>query len=160
MAQTNADREPPALAIHGYPVWDRTVRGFHWINFLCVVALAGIGTVILWADDLGIGNDGKLLLKTVHVWFGYLLAVNLAWRLVWAFIGSPFARWRALLPGMQRTGPSMGAYLGAMSSPDAPRYLGHNPIARLMVTALLLVLTLQALSGLVLTSTTPHWGPG
>ena len=53
----------------------------------------------------------------------------------------------------------MGAYLGAMSSPDAPRYLGHNPIARLMVTALLLVLTLQALSGLVLAGTDIYYPP-
>jgi hypothetical protein len=29
--------------------------------------------------------DGKILIKTVHVWFGYGLAANLAWRLIWAF---------------------------------------------------------------------------
>lgn len=39
-----------------------------------------------------------MLLKTVHVWVGYVFAANLAVRLAWAFTGSPFGRWRALLP--------------------------------------------------------------
>ena len=58
-----------------------------------------VGVVILNAKLLGVTDDGKILLKTVHVWIGYVFALNLTWRLVWAFIGGTHARWRAILPG-------------------------------------------------------------
>lgn len=36
---------------------------------------------------------------------------------------------------------------------DPPAYLGHNPLGRLMITALLFLLITQALTGLVLAGT-------
>ena len=53
-----------------YPVWDAGVRWFHWINVLCVLGLMAIGVAILNDKALGVSNDGKILLKTVHVWIG------------------------------------------------------------------------------------------
>lgn len=145
--------------LRAYPVWDRVVRWFHWINFICVVALASIGTAILWGDELGLTDNGKILLKTVHVWFGYVLAVNLAWRLIWAFIGPPWARWAALLPGGRGFGAVLGSYLRGLGSGKAPAYVGHNPLARFMVSFLLLVLFLQVLGGLVLAGTDIYYPP-
>lgn len=142
-----------------YPVWDRVVRWFHWINFICVVALASIGTAILWGDELGLTDAGKILLKTVHVWFGYVLAVNLGWRLIWAFIGPPWARWAALLPGGRGFESSLGGYLRGLGGRQAPAYVGHNPLARFMVSFLLLVLFLQVLGGLVLAGTDIYYPP-
>ena len=60
-----------------YQVWDAPTRWFHWINVLCVIGLIAIGVAILNAKALGVTNDGKVLLKVVHVWFGYVLAINL-----------------------------------------------------------------------------------
>lgn len=102
--------------LQSYPVWDRGTRCFHWINFLCVLGLMGIGLVILSADALGIGNPGKILLKSAHVWTGYVFALNLLWRFVWAF-------------------------------------LGHNPLGRIAVALLLLLLVVPAVTGLVLAGT-------
>src|SRR5688572_6973656 len=85
------------LKIHA--VWDRGTRWFHWINALCVIGLAGFGLLILNAGSFGIQNPGKALLKTLHVWVGYVFVLNLAWRIVWAFLGNRHARWGALLPG-------------------------------------------------------------
>ena len=85
--------------LKAYPVWDASVRWFHWINLLCMLGLIAVGVVILNAKLLGVTDDGKILLKTVHVWIGYVFALNLTWRLVWAFIGGTHARWRAILPG-------------------------------------------------------------
>ena len=68
------------MALTEYRVWDRTQRVFHWVNFLAVVALAAIGTVILNAGRLGIPNDpGVIALKTVHVYVGYVFILNLLW---------------------------------------------------------------------------------
>jgi YHS domain-containing protein len=59
------------MKLESYAVWDRPTRWFHWINFACVVALAAIGTAILYDKELGVTEAGKILLKTTHVWFGY-----------------------------------------------------------------------------------------
>jgi Ni/Fe-hydrogenase 1 B-type cytochrome subunit len=50
--------------LQSYSVWDRPTRWFHWINFVCVVALAAIGTAILYDEELGVTDSGKILLKT------------------------------------------------------------------------------------------------
>jgi hypothetical protein len=64
------------MNLQSYAVWDRPTRWFHWINFACVVALAAIGTAILYDKELGVTDGGKILLKTTHVWFGYVFAIN------------------------------------------------------------------------------------
>jgi len=142
-------------ALQSYPAWDLEVRIFHWINVICVLGLTALGTAILWNKELGVSPEGKILLKTVHVWFGYGLALNLAWRLVWAFIGTPRARWAAFLPRLR----GLGEYVRALLGGNAPAYLGHNPLGRLMVTALLLLLTVQAVTGLVLAGTDIYYPP-
>ena len=97
-----------------YSVWDAGVRWFHWINVLCVLGLIAVGVGILNDKALGVSNDGKILLKTVHVWIGYAFALNLLWRLVWAFIGGPHARWRAILPGGRGYLSETGRYIAAV----------------------------------------------
>lgn len=85
--------------LKSYAVWDANTRWFHWINALCVIALAVVGFVILHASDLEISNAGKVTLKTVHAWIGYVFVFNLLWRFAWAFLGNRYARWRSILPG-------------------------------------------------------------
>lgn len=136
-----------------YSAWDRTTRFFHWINFLCVTALAVFGLLILNGDAFGVSAEGKVLLKTLHVYVGYVLAANLAWRIVWAFVGNPRARWRALLPAGRGYVASLFGYLRGLRGDHPPVYLGHNPLGRIMVTLLLLLLASQAVTGLVLAGT-------
>ena len=76
------------MELREYKVWDWPQRLFHWINALAVLTLAAIGLVILNDDALGIPNDpGVLALKTAHVYVGYVFVLNLAWRVVWGFVG-------------------------------------------------------------------------
>ena len=153
----NASSETKPLVY--YSVWDRTTRWFHWINVLCVIALAGFGLVLLNDDTLDISRDGKVLLKTIHVYIGYLFVLNLVWRLVWGFIGNRYARWRAILPGGSGYWQSVTRYISGVRTGQAPQYLGHNPVARLMVALLLLLLSIQAASGLVLAGTDLYMPP-
>ncbi|MCC7547068.1 MAG: cytochrome b/b6 domain-containing protein [Burkholderiales bacterium] len=140
-------------------VWDAPTRWFHWINALCVIALAAIGLVILNSKGLGIGNEGKITLKTVHTWVGYVFALNLAWRLVWAFLGNRYARWRAILPGGRGYLHAVRSYIAAFVAGNPQQYLGHNPLGRLAVVLLLALLATQAVTGLVLAGTDLFYPP-
>lgn len=142
-----------------YRVWDVSVRWFHWINFACVLGLIAVGLIILNDKALGVTNDGKILLKTVHVYIGYVFAANLFWRLIWAFIGGPHARWRAILPGGSGYLREVGAYIADIRAGRPRQYLGHNPLGRLAVTVLLLLLLSQAVTGLVLAGTDIFYPP-
>jgi Ni/Fe-hydrogenase 1 B-type cytochrome subunit len=142
-----------------YSVWDASVRWFHWINVVCILGLIGVGVVILNAKALGVSTDGKILLKTVHVWFGYVFAANLLWRLVWAFIGGPHARWSSILPTGSGYLGEARTYIADFKAGRPRQYLGHNPLGRLSVTMLLTLLTLQAISGLVLAGTDLFYPP-
>ena len=142
-----------------YPAWDAGVRWFHWINVLCVIGLIAVGVAILNDNALGVSNDGKILLKTVHVWIGYAFALNLLWRLVWAFIGGPHARWRALLPGGRGYVDETARYLSAARAGRPMQYLAHNPLGRMAVSVLLLLLLVMAVTGLILAGTDLFYPP-
>lgn len=142
-----------------YPVWDRTVRIFHWLNVLCVLALIAIGTVILNAKGLGVSTDGKIALKTIHVYVGYVFAINLAWRILWGFVGSRFSRWKMVLPFGREYRTQLKAHFAGAKANKPVGFLGHNPIARLMVALLFLLLSLQAITGLVLAGTDVYMPP-
>jgi Ni/Fe-hydrogenase 1 B-type cytochrome subunit len=142
-----------------YRVWDAPTRWFHWVNALSVLGLIAFGLLILFAGDLGVSPAGKVALKAIHVWIGYVMTVNLIWRFVWAFLGNRYARWRAILPGGRGYLTSVEAYVSAFLAGHPKRYLGHNPIGRLAVLVILLLLVVQAGTGLLLAGTDIFYPP-
>ncbi len=142
-----------------YPVWDRVTRCFHWINLLCILGLITIGVIILNSKLIGVSGEGKILLKTFHVYIGYLFAINLIIRIIWGWFGNTHARWRAILPFGRGFLASLKAYMVGVRGKEAPQYLGHNPLGRLMVTLLFVLLTIQAATGLVLAGTDLYMPP-
>jgi len=145
--------------LKSYAVWDVNTRWFHWINVICVTALAVVGIVILNAGDLGVHNAGKVTLKTVHAWIGYVFVLNLLWRIAWAFFGNRNARWRSILPGGRGYFQALRRYVAAFFTSQPEQYVGHNPIGRLSVAAMLLLMTAQAITGLVLAGTDLFYPP-
>ena len=142
-----------------YSVWDRTTRLFHWINVICIICLISVGIAILNYKVLGVNNDGKFLLKTVHVYIGYVFVLNLIWRLVWGFIGSKYSQWKKILPIGKGYWRSVSEYVAGVKSGEPPQYLGHNPVAKLMVSFMFLLLVIQATTGLVLAGTDLYLPP-
>ncbi|RLA44503.1 MAG: cytochrome b/b6 domain-containing protein [Gammaproteobacteria bacterium] len=142
-----------------FPVWDRVVRIFHWLNVLCILGLIAVGTVILNHKVLGVSVEGKIALKTVHVYIGYLFALNLSWRIIWGFVGSRYARWGAALPFGTQYKAQFAAMAEGKKSGKPVSFLGHNPIGRLMVGVLFLLLTMQAVTGLLLAGTDVYMPP-
>lgn len=142
-----------------YRVWDGPTRWFHWINALSVLGLILVGILILFAGSLGVSAAGRVMLKTIHVWLGYVMTLNLLWRFVWAFLGNRYARWRAILPGGPGYLSALEAYVSAFLAGHPRHYLGHNPVGRLAIFVILLLLVIQAVSGLVLAGTDIFYPP-
>ena len=142
-----------------YRVWDVTTRVFHWLNVLCVIALIALGTAILNHRALGLTNDGETAVKVIHTWVGYVFGFNLLWRLVWGFIGGPYARWRAVLPFRPGYGAELKAELSAIGAGRKANHLGHTPLGRIAVTVLLLALSIQGVSGIILAGTDLYMPP-
>ena len=145
--------------LKSYFVWDANTRWFHWINVLCVLGLIAVAVAILNAKTLGVSTEGKILLKTVHVLIGYVFTVNLLWRLIWAFIGSPTARWGAILPIGSGYLNELRAYIASCKAGQPRQYLGHNPLGKIAVTLLLFLLLTQAVTGLVVAGTDIFYPP-
>jgi Ni/Fe-hydrogenase 1 B-type cytochrome subunit len=145
--------------MHVYNVWDIPTNCFHWINAVAVVMLMALGLGIYISAAFDLGNDAKILLKTLHVLVGYVFVSNLLWRLTWAFFGNRHSRWRAFLPYRRGYGRALTDYLRGLWSGQPRVYAGHNPVGRLAITLFFVLLVAQALSGLVLAGTDLYYPP-
>jgi len=136
-------------------VWSRNIRLFHWINVIAITLLIVIGTIILNAKLFGVSTDGKVLLKTIHVSIGYVFAINLIFRIVIGFIGKAHERWGQVLPFNKGFSQELADFKADKKS----AYKGHNPAGKLMVFALLSLMTVQMISGLVIAGTDIYYPP-
>jgi Ni/Fe-hydrogenase 1 B-type cytochrome subunit len=142
-----------------YRAWDLPTRIFHWINFCAVIGLIFFGMLMLFKAELGITSvEAKISLKTVHVIIGYVFVLNLAFRILWGFIGNRYARWRAILPG-QGFIQSLRDYRASISAGKAQPFIGHNPLGRLAVCCLLLLMLVMAGTGLIRAGTDIYYPP-
>lgn len=142
-----------------HKVWDRTTRLFHWLNVICVLLLIIIGIVILNATTLGVSSEGKVTLKILHAYTGYVFTLNLLWRFIWGFVGGKYSRWKAILPGGKGYLKQTSAYVEGFRKGDAPAYKGHNPLGRIMIAIMLFLLSAQMVTGLVLAGTDLYFPP-
>jgi len=142
-----------------HKVWDRTTRVFHWVNVASVLSLITVGLLILNTKLFGIEGETKVLLKTIHVSIGYVFVVNLLWRIIWAFVGSHHARWRQILPTGNNYFYSLRTYTANFFSGIRQQYLGHNPVARLIISLFFILLSMQAITGLVIAGTDLYYPP-
>ncbi len=107
-------------------VWDPVVRLFHWT----VVA----GCVL----DLWVLETGKL-----HRMTGYAIAVALAIRLVWGFIGTRHALFSDFFPTPRRT----KVHVSALMTGQDDRYVGHSPLGAICMLLLMALLASTCLTG-------------
>ncbi len=142
-----------------YDVWDKPTRWFHWINALAVLGLIGLGLVILNTHALEVGIRGKILLKEAHVWVGYVFVCNLVFRLLWGFFGNRYTRWGGILPGGFGYFSSVRDYIAGFFGGQPKRYLGHNPLGRISIVIMLVLLLVLAVTGLVLAGTDIFYPP-
>jgi cytochrome b len=108
-------------------VWDLPTRLFHWALAICVV----LGIVFV---KIG-GNAIQW-----HAYCGYTALALILFRVIWGFVGSWHARFANFIPSPSK--------LIAFLRGQVDGGLGHNPLGALSVIALLIVVLIQALTGL------------
>jgi cytochrome b len=123
-------------------VWDAPLRLFHW-------ALAALVVISFVSGKIG----GAAL--EWHMRSGYAILALLLFRLAWGVVGSHTARFSAFVRGPRAV---MG-YLRAGLAGRRPRSPGHNPLGGWSVMAMLVVLLLQAASGLFVDDEIATQGP-
>lgn len=147
------------INFHQYKAWDVPTRIFHWVNFTTVICLIFVGLIMLFKKELGItGIDAKVGLKVVHVFIGYIFVLNFIWRIIWGFIGNKYARWSSIIPHKGFIS-IIRNYLRSVKSGDAEQYIGHNPLGRLAITFIYLLLLTMAVTGLVRAGTDIYYPP-
>lgn len=114
-------------------VWDPLVRIFHWsLVFFFMLAF--------------ITEDEWL---SVHVQAGYAVSMLVGFRLFWGLVGSRYARFLTFV----KSPSTVISHIKGMLTFNAPHYLGHNPVAAVMIIALLLSIIMTAFTGMVTIST-------
>lgn len=121
-------------------VYEAPVRLWHWINALAIVVLAATGYFI--GQPLpsvpGEASANYLMgtIRFVHFAAGYVLAIGLVGRAYWALVGNHHARELFSVPITRREyWREVRAMLAwyAFIRPRPNQYVGHNPLARLMM---------------------------
>ncbi len=147
------------MSFKEYKVWDVPVRIFHWANFISVISLIFVALVMMYKKELGItGVDAKVALKELHVIIGYVFVINLIWRIIWGFIGSKYARWGNIFPGNGFT-KAVRSYIISITDGDPQQYIGHNPLGRLAISLIMLLLVLISSTGLIRAATDVYYPP-
>lgn len=106
-------------------VWDLPTRVFHWL-----LALSFAGAFLTAESER---------LRDVHVLLGYSMLGLVAFRIVWGFAGTRYARFSSFAFGA----PSVLAYLKSLLTGRPQHHIGHNPAGSWAIYALL-ALTLMA----------------
>jgi len=119
-------------------VWDLPIRLCHWL--LVVFITASFVTINL-GDEF----------TQWHAYFGYSILTLLVFRVIWGFVGSTHARFASFFPSKK----AIFDYLSGSS----PRVLGHNPIGAISIVVLLLVLSIQVVTGLFIDDEVSFQGP-
>lgn len=113
-------------------VWDIPTRVFHWS-----LALSFAGAFLTAETER---------FRDVHVALGYLMLGLIAFRLVWGFAGTRYARFASFLFKPAQ----VIDYLRSLLQRSPQHYVGHNPAGGLAIFLLLALGLLTTISGVLL----------
>jgi cytochrome b len=128
-----------APAAEGRLVWDLPLRVTHWT---LVISVAGA-----WITHYA----GTQWFEW-HRRLGYATLVLVVFRLLWGFVGTRHSRFASFLPGPH-------ALLEYVRNRGAAATVGHNPLGALSVVAMLVLLLVQAATGLYANDEIANAGP-
>jgi cytochrome b len=103
----------------GILVWDLPLRVFHWLLAASFAGAFLTAESERWRD--------------IHVMLGYTTLALVAFRVVWGFVGTRWARFASFSLRPSR----VVAYLRSLLTPAPTHYTGHNPAGSWAILALL-----------------------
>ncbi|MDP2792510.1 MAG: cytochrome b/b6 domain-containing protein [Sulfurisoma sp.] len=103
----------------GILVWDIPTRVFHWS-----LAASFVGAYLTSESER---------LAAIHIAFGYALLGLIAFRLVWGFIGSRYARFSEFVRGPA----AVIDYAKSLIAGRPRHFIGHNPAGAVAIVLLL-----------------------
>jgi len=110
-------------------VWDAPVRVFHW---LMVLSFAGAY----------ITSEGERW-RLVHVSLGYTLGGLVAFRILWGFMGTQYARFSSFIRGPS----AVIRYAKSILNGRPEHHVGHNPAGAVAIVLLILLSVLLVATG-------------
>lgn len=113
-------------------VWDLPTRTFHWLQ-----ALSFLGAYIT--------SDSEKY-RDIHVTLGYILFGLIAFRLVWGFAGTRYAKFSSFLFKPSQ----IVKYLLSLVKGNSEHFVGHNPIGSVAIWLLLSLGLTLGVSGVLL----------
>jgi cytochrome b len=122
-------------------VWDLPLRLFHWLLVASMVASYITAKLI---DD-----------RQWHFYVGYWTLGLLIFRILWGFLGPRHARFTNFV----RSPSAIWLYFKGLLKKGSSPSIGHNPVGGLMVLVMLVLMTLQAVTGLFTTDAVIWAGP-
>lgn len=112
-------------------IWDIPTRLFHW----SLVGLLGVSCYT--------GLTGGFYEMDWHMKSGYGILTLVLFRILWGVIGTRYAQFREFLPGPSQI---KGHLVTALKKPY--QRAGHNPLGALNIFVILIILLVQAVTGL------------
>lgn len=126
--------EEAGAAMERVLVWDLPVRIFHWLFALSFLSSFTIAQVV----------DDDSTAFAAHMLLGGVMAFLVLLRIVWGFVGTRHARFRAFAFGPA----ALASYLKAAVSGDGgERHPGHNPGSSVAIYLMLALAAGLAVSG-------------
>jgi len=123
-------------------VWDIPVRLFHWLLVLCLLGQWLTAEVLEDAMD-------------IHFYIGYFTLGLIIFRLIWGFVGTKYSKFTSFISGPK----IMLAYLRSIISKQHTLSIGHNSVGGLILPAVIILVGLQAISGLFTSDDIVYSGP-
>ncbi|TWX47419.1 cytochrome b/b6 domain-containing protein [Colwellia hornerae] len=123
-------------------IWDLPLRIFHWL-FSCTV-------IASWYTS---DQDNNLI--ELHMQLGFFALGLLVFRILWGFLGTKHSLFSSFFPTPKR----LIKYISDIKNKQVQKSSGHNPLGSLMVILMIVLISLQAISGLFINDDVFSSGP-
>lgn len=136
-------------------VWQLPVRIYHWLNFLCILALAATGYIIGQPPALQSAAEASFsywfgVVRFVHFAAAYIFFFNFLFRIYWGFVGNRYSSWKNFILHRKEQFKEIGDVLkiDILQAEAQPiKTIGHNALAGFTYFLVFLAFLFQALTG-------------
>jgi len=136
-------------------VWEWPVRLTHWVNAISIVVLSVTGFYIGNPYVIVNSTDQFIMgwMRAIHFGFAYAMIISIVVRLLWALFGNHHASWKEFFPwatasGWKRIIGTFAYYTFLSKKP--PYEVGHNALAAMAYSAVMVLFLIQVVTGLTL----------